>query len=258
MHESSFEKMRQFVQHYLFLEQNEVHVLDVGAASIQSGVAPYRALFTDQRFHYVGLDFRNDENVDIVPFDPFHWPIADETFDAVISGQCFEHDPFFWLTTAQMARVLKPGGFLCVIAPSGGMVHAFPLDCWRFYPDSGPALCAYVGLELLEAFVETPTADRNYRVRCGHNHAHDYQCNITGLEWMDMMFIARKPVLAEADRARYYERLNTILAVDVTFPPPPPHGILKMVGPAIAAYEDQFPSKDPEQSGVFGWSYFDR
>ncbi len=47
--------------------------------------------------------------------------------------------------------MLTPDGLVAVIAPSGGYVHQYPLDCWRFYPDSWGALCAYVGLTLEES-----------------------------------------------------------------------------------------------------------
>ncbi|MGE6235200.1 hypothetical protein, partial [Aeromonas media] len=41
--------------------------------------------------------------------------------------------------------------------PSNGYIHRYPVDCWRFYPDSGKALetwgrrCGY-GVTLLESF----------------------------------------------------------------------------------------------------------
>ena len=37
-------------------------------------------------------------------------------------------------------RVLKPTGLLYINAPSNGAYHRYPVDCWRFYPDSGVAL----------------------------------------------------------------------------------------------------------------------
>ena len=56
--------------------------------------------------------------MDLVPKHPFVWnEIANETFDFVVSGQTFEHNPFFWITFAEMARVLTQGGLLLIIAP---------------------------------------------------------------------------------------------------------------------------------------------
>lgn len=41
----------------------------------------------------------------------------DDSFDLVMSNAMLEHDPFFWLSLAEMRRVLKPGGLLIVGVP---------------------------------------------------------------------------------------------------------------------------------------------
>ncbi len=38
-------------------------------------------------------------------------------FDVVVSNATLEHDPRFWLTLAEMRRVLKPGGLLLIGVP---------------------------------------------------------------------------------------------------------------------------------------------
>lgn len=43
----------------------------------------------------------------------------------------------------EISRVLKPGGLACIIVPSGGPEHRYPLDCWRFYPDGMRALANF-------------------------------------------------------------------------------------------------------------------
>src|SRR5271166_1615924 len=42
---------------------------------------------------------------------------ADAAFDVVVSNATLEHDPRFWLTLAEMRRVLKPGGLLLIGVP---------------------------------------------------------------------------------------------------------------------------------------------
>lgn len=42
---------------------------------------------------------------------------ADGVFDVVLSNATLEHDPFFWLSLAEMRRVLKPGGLLLIGVP---------------------------------------------------------------------------------------------------------------------------------------------
>jgi SAM-dependent methyltransferase len=41
----------------------------------------------------------------------------DDRFDVVVSNATLEHDPRFWLTLAEMRRVLKPGGLLLIGVP---------------------------------------------------------------------------------------------------------------------------------------------
>lgn len=115
-------------------------VLDVGGADVNGS---YRTLFGD--CSYTSLDFQGaDVNV-----TGYEWPLADESFDAVISGQALEHDRFFWLTMQNIARVLKPGGHAILIVPSAGPVHRHPVDCYRFLPDSMRALAEWAGLNLV-------------------------------------------------------------------------------------------------------------
>jgi SAM-dependent methyltransferase len=117
-------------------------VLDVGGADVGNG--SYRKLFED--CEYQSLDF---QNADIV-VNSYVWPLEDASFDAVISGQTFEHDPKFWITMHNISRVLKPGGCVILIVPSAGPVHRYPVDCYRFYPDSMKALAEWAQLALVD------------------------------------------------------------------------------------------------------------
>ena len=120
-----------------------ITVADIGSA----GTSPiYRDIFSEQRgFKYVGVDMVRGPNVDIVMKAPYEFPLADQSFDLVISGQMFEHCEFFWVSFTEMVRILKPGGYIFLIAPSTGPVHRAPFDCWRFYPDAYAALTAKSG-----------------------------------------------------------------------------------------------------------------
>ena len=89
-------------------------------------------------YNYVGLDHESGPNVDIVHGSD--WPLQNEEYDIIISSSCFEHDDFFWITFLRLANSLKPGGFIYLNLPSTAPVHRFPVDNWRFYPDSAQAL----------------------------------------------------------------------------------------------------------------------
>ena len=135
-------------------------IVDIGSQDVNGSlrsVAP-----SDAR--YIGLDFVLAHGVDIVMTDPYRLPIESESVDVVVRSSCFEHSEFFWLLFNESLRVLKPTGLLYLNAPSNGPVHAYPVDCWRFYPDSGLALQNWgcrsgYDCVLLESFIGTRMTD---------------------------------------------------------------------------------------------------
>jgi hypothetical protein len=61
-------------------------------------------------------------------------------------------------------RVLKPEGLFYLNVPSNGAFHRYPVDCWRFYPDSGRALVRWAQRNafnpaLLECYTSHQVAD---------------------------------------------------------------------------------------------------
>lgn len=126
-------------------------VLDVGGADVNGG---YRPIFEGEGVLYSTADLEPGQGVDIVLEDPYVIPAADGTYDIVLSGQMLEHCEFFWLSFAEMMRVLKPDGFLFLIAPSAGPIHNYPVDCYRFYPDAYRALAKHAGCHLVECWLD--------------------------------------------------------------------------------------------------------
>ena len=221
MHQSSYAKMASFFRTYsdhFSKTDGKARLLDVGSQSFK-GQPTYKNLIDPSRITYTGLDLEPGLNVDLVASHKFVWPeIADDSFDVCISGQTFEHNPFFWVTMAEIARILVPGGYACIIAPGGGKVHRFPMDCWRFYPDSWGALCALVGLEPVEVYFEPD----------------DMAMVVVDGEARDSMVIARKPeardAAAEARRRMLIEPFKDGYG---SFEP-----VMHREGPAIADYRE--------------------
>lgn len=153
MHQSSLDKMERFYNQYLKdLRQEQLFIVDLGSQDVNG---TYKPFFDAPSWTYLGIDMSPGKNVDLVLADPYQWnEIASNSVDIVISGQAFEHIEFFWLTMEEIARVMKPGGLCCIIAPSGGIEHRYPVDCWRFYPDGFSALARYAKLIELETYTQ--------------------------------------------------------------------------------------------------------
>jgi len=150
MHPTSFQKMKNFVDKYLDVNK-KLRILDVGSYS-KNGT--YKELFSKPNWRYQGCDITAGPNVDIVMPDPYKIPAKDATYDVVISGQTLEHTEFFWVLMKEIARVLKSGCLICIIVPSKGHLHRYPVDCWRFYLDGMEAIIKWIDFIKLETYID--------------------------------------------------------------------------------------------------------
>jgi SAM-dependent methyltransferase len=153
MHQSSFLKMQAFADIIRRQRANDTLIIvDYGSQDINGS---YKALFNEPNWNYIGIDMAMGKNVDMVLKDPYDWKeLADNSVDLFISGQAFEHTEFLWLSVMEIQRVLKPAGLACLITPSAGPEHRYPMDCWRIYPDGMRALSRFAGLAALDTFTE--------------------------------------------------------------------------------------------------------
>ncbi|MBX3654357.1 MAG: class I SAM-dependent methyltransferase [Ramlibacter sp.] len=151
MHLSSLINMEKFRDRYMgSLVTTPVKILDLGSTEMG---ACYRPIFDKLPWKYTGVDLAAGPNVDIVLQQPYNWrEVASGSVDVLISGQVLEHVEYFWITALEISRVLRPGGLACLIAPSAGPEHRYPVDCWRFYPDGMRAIAQFARLECLEVY----------------------------------------------------------------------------------------------------------
>lgn len=154
MHKNSHSKMKWFKNTYLS-NSSKLNILDVGSLDRQ-GNFNYSDIFNEKNWTYTGLDIQSGINVDIVVSDIYNWfEIEDNTYDVIISGQFFEHLEFFWITMSEIERVLKPGGYVCIIAPSAGSKHGGNIpNCYRFHEDGLKAMAKYVDFEVIHTSVD--------------------------------------------------------------------------------------------------------
>lgn len=162
MHPTAKSNCERFFETYAnsFPNPDKLRVIEIGSQDVNGSlreVAPPTC-------EYVGVDFVKGKGVDVVLSDPYSLPFESDSADIVLSSSCFEHSEMFWIAYLEILRILKPGGLFYLNVPSNGAFHRYPVDCWRFYPDSGRALVSWakrngVSAALLESYVSSQIAD---------------------------------------------------------------------------------------------------
>lgn len=131
-------------------------VLDVGSRDVNGNV---RSLFDISSWTYIGVDMLPGPNVDtVVPLGEERYVLRSilerlgkDAADLVLYLETAEHDPYPWKTTREIAKALKPGGFLFMTARGIYFPrHDHPCDYWRFTDDGIRLLIARAGLTLRE------------------------------------------------------------------------------------------------------------
>jgi SAM-dependent methyltransferase len=164
MHPTALENCRQFFECYgPAIQKNspKAKVVEIGSQDVNGSLRS----FCPPHFDYTGVDFVAGKGVDLILDDPYTLPFKTKSIDVVLSSSCFEHSEMFWILFLEIMRSLKPGGIFYLNVPSNGEFHRWPVDCWRFYPDSGRALIAWAkrnGMrsELLESYTSTQIGDQ--------------------------------------------------------------------------------------------------
>lgn len=145
MHASAYVDAKRFAAKYV---KAPAKILDVGSMNINGCLRP---LFPG--CHYIGADLARGKNVDLVLSSPYRWPeIEDYSFDVVVSSQVLEHVPKPWEWIKEITRVVRPGGLVYLCSPNTMPYHAYPVDCWRVWPDGMRALMQDAGLSVVESY----------------------------------------------------------------------------------------------------------
>ena len=131
-------------------------ILDVGSLDINGTL---RAHFTGpgkELWQYTGVDLVPGKGVDVVVKQHVPFPFEDGSFDVIVSASCLTHDHVFWVTFANMARLLSSGGYMYINVPSNGDGYMpYPIDCWRWKDD------AWYGLQSWSRRIQP-----NVNIRC--------------------------------------------------------------------------------------------
>uniref|UniRef100_A0A6C0I7B1 Methyltransferase type 11 domain-containing protein n=1 Tax=viral metagenome TaxID=1070528 RepID=A0A6C0I7B1_9ZZZZ len=103
-----------FVRNMLSSFFIDKRVLDVGSGDINGN---NRFLFKNCEYH--GNDVIRAPNVTIVSKTK-DLPFQDNTFDTIVSTECFEHDPEYKQSFIKIYNMLKPDGLFCFTCASTG------------------------------------------------------------------------------------------------------------------------------------------
>jgi SAM-dependent methyltransferase len=160
MHPTAMDNCKMFFDAYSkdFKHQPSVKIVEIGSQNVNGtlrSVAP-------AEFDYIGVDFVEGDGVDLILDSPYSLPFETDSVDIVLSSSCFEHSEMFWLLYLEIVRILRPSGLFYLNIPSNGEFHRYPVDCWRFYPDSGTALISWSKkMGFNTALLESYTSNQN-------------------------------------------------------------------------------------------------
>lgn len=156
MHNTAYDNCKQFKNCYysdIFTLNNNLKIVEIGSQNVNGSLRDHFPNTT-----YIGVDFVEGNGVDVILTDPYKLPFDNDSVDMVLCSSVFEHSEMFWVLYLEILRILKPYGLFYLNAPSNGDVHRWPVDCWRFYPDSGNALVSWAkrndyNTALLESYI---------------------------------------------------------------------------------------------------------
>lgn len=137
MHPSAYKDAERFAKKYLDPNKS-YNILDIGSYDVNGTLRP---IFEKPNWKYTGADLQEGPNVDVVLEDEYWWPELDEYgFNVIVSSQVLEHVKRPWAWFEEVWSVLIPGGLLYVASLNTWPYHAYPTDCYRFWPDGMRAL----------------------------------------------------------------------------------------------------------------------
>jgi SAM-dependent methyltransferase len=121
-------------------------VLEIGPDGFPS---TYARLASERGESWDTLDLDDRPELTYRSSPEYAFPIDDEQYDIVLSGQVIEHVPRIWRWMPELARVCKTGGLVITINPVSWPYHEAPRDCWRGFPDGMTALYEDSSLDVL-------------------------------------------------------------------------------------------------------------
>lgn len=127
----------------------DLRVLEIGPDGFPSS---YQSIVADSSITWDTLNINGDARLTYRASSEYVFPIPDNTYDLILSGQVIEHVRKPWVWIKEVARVCKAGGTVITINPVSWPYHEAPIDCWRAFPEGMKALYEDASLEVTFSF----------------------------------------------------------------------------------------------------------
>ena len=135
------QQVRQLLEHLTRAGENRGILVDLGAGPEVFHLAPF---WQGPR---VAIDLVVGPGVDVVA-DGQALPLREDSVDAVLLMEVLEHVPDPLDLLRECARVLRPGGHLCLTVPQYHILHSHPADYYRFTRHGLEHLCRGAGFRI--------------------------------------------------------------------------------------------------------------
>jgi len=154
MHQNSLLLFEKVAKPYF---RGGMRVLEIGPWGIPSA---YQQSVGDDSVHWDTLDICENPELTFSAVPEYEFPVEDNTYAIVLSGQVLEHVPKPWVWIKELSRVCNVNGFVITINPVSWPYHEAPVDCWRAFPAGMAALYEDAGLRVLFSTFESIEGER--------------------------------------------------------------------------------------------------
>lgn len=166
MHENSRLLFIKYAKEYF---RPEMRVLEIGPNGFPS---TYQSIINDSSITWDTLDLRNDHRLTYQALSEYSFPVPDNSYDIVLSGQVLEHVRKIWVWIKEVARICKKDGLIITISPVSWPYHEAPHDCWRAFPEGMKSLYDEASLQVIFSAWQSLEA-QHYRNTIPGRSPHD-------------------------------------------------------------------------------------
>jgi SAM-dependent methyltransferase len=164
--------------------QPEMRVLEIGPDQVPT---TYQSIVGDGSIEWDTIDIKEHSGVKLKAASEYSFPIADDEYDIVLSGNVIEHVRRPWVWLREVVRVCRAGGLVVTVTPVSWPYHPVPFDCWRIYPEGMKALYEEAGLEVIVAWWGSLEATEYRSHLPGRSHPARYPAARWGEQTEDAM-----------------------------------------------------------------------